>query len=344
MIRISGTGRRHAFTLVEMLIVITIIGILVGLAVAAAFAAMRAGMKARTVAEIDSLATAVKAYKNDLGQLPPCMANVDIDEQAVRLMSHLRSAFPKFRPTPNGSDPPGAAGYVTTGTYISTNYVMTSGPLDISRIDQAEALVLFLGGMPSPPGFGTTKLLGFHADATNPFRIDPPGTGRQKRNAYFEFVEARLVDLDADGWYEYIPQGTPQTSFMPPYVYFDSITYQSPIGVGTDGWLCYPSPALGTTPQKGPIGMIGEWGTCVPYAYSQGGPANPADQSFQIVSAGMDSAFGLGVPPALAGPSFQQGFYRPDQSTPGALFNPDKFNLDNLANFISSALEESVPQ
>jgi prepilin-type N-terminal cleavage/methylation domain-containing protein len=71
------------FTLIEMLVVITIIGILAGLVTAAALAARRAAKNATIVAELKGgLDAACVEYKNQFGEYPPDFAglkNVNTD-------------------------------------------------------------------------------------------------------------------------------------------------------------------------------------------------------------------------------------------------------------------------
>ena len=64
--RSSQTG----FTLVELLVVVTIIGLLVGLISVAVPKAIESGMKAKAKGELTSIVAAVKAYKQEYGRFP----------------------------------------------------------------------------------------------------------------------------------------------------------------------------------------------------------------------------------------------------------------------------------
>ena len=64
--RSSQTG----FTLVELLVVVTIIGLLVGLISVAVPKALESGMKAKAKGELTSIVAAVKAYKQEYGRFP----------------------------------------------------------------------------------------------------------------------------------------------------------------------------------------------------------------------------------------------------------------------------------
>jgi general secretion pathway protein G len=66
MARSSQTG----FTLVELLVVVSIIGLLVGLISVAVPKAVESGMKAKAKGELTSIVAAVKAYKQEYGRFP----------------------------------------------------------------------------------------------------------------------------------------------------------------------------------------------------------------------------------------------------------------------------------
>ena len=69
--RKNGTRSGQAgFTLVELLVVVTIVGLLVGLVSVAAPRAIESGMKAKAKGELTAIVAAVKAYKQEYGQWP----------------------------------------------------------------------------------------------------------------------------------------------------------------------------------------------------------------------------------------------------------------------------------
>ncbi|NDB96358.1 MAG: prepilin-type N-terminal cleavage/methylation domain-containing protein [Verrucomicrobia bacterium] len=65
-----NTAPTSAFTLVELLVVVSIIGLLVGLLAAGIPRAMDAGMKAKAKGEATAIVAAVKAYKQEYGRFP----------------------------------------------------------------------------------------------------------------------------------------------------------------------------------------------------------------------------------------------------------------------------------
>ena len=67
--------RRHAFTLVEILVVIGIIVVLAGILVPLVGRSMRQAKQIRTAADLQSIATALEAFKADHGDYPRTMPN-----------------------------------------------------------------------------------------------------------------------------------------------------------------------------------------------------------------------------------------------------------------------------
>jgi len=67
---IAVKDREGAFTLVELLVVISIIGMLAGLMSVAIPKAMESGKKAKAKGELTAIVAAVKAYKQEYGRFP----------------------------------------------------------------------------------------------------------------------------------------------------------------------------------------------------------------------------------------------------------------------------------
>jgi prepilin-type N-terminal cleavage/methylation domain-containing protein len=80
---------RSGFTLVEILVVVVIIAILAGLATPAVLRALRRTQIAGGILELNTLAQAVEAYRNEYGAYPPDFT----DSQAV--LNHLNRSFPR---------------------------------------------------------------------------------------------------------------------------------------------------------------------------------------------------------------------------------------------------------
>jgi len=74
---IALKDREGAFTLVELLVVISIIGMLAGLMSVAIPKAMESGKKAKAKGELTAIVAAVKAYKQEYGRWPGANTSSD---------------------------------------------------------------------------------------------------------------------------------------------------------------------------------------------------------------------------------------------------------------------------
>jgi prepilin-type N-terminal cleavage/methylation domain-containing protein len=92
--------KSSAFTLIELLIVIAIIGILMGLLFPAANGAMDAARKAQAKNDAVQIATAVTAYETEYGRLPGLSGSADESSKDVDL------AFVQILTGQNTSDNP----------------------------------------------------------------------------------------------------------------------------------------------------------------------------------------------------------------------------------------------
>ncbi len=63
--------RKKAFTIIEIMIVLLIIGILMGLSVGGAMKILQESKKGQAEADIAALASAVSRYERDIGSYPP---------------------------------------------------------------------------------------------------------------------------------------------------------------------------------------------------------------------------------------------------------------------------------
>jgi prepilin-type N-terminal cleavage/methylation domain-containing protein len=75
----TGFGRHQpdSFSLVELLVVISIIGLLAGLSSVAVSKALEAGKKAKAKGDLTAIVAAVKAYKQEYGQWPVAKSKMD---------------------------------------------------------------------------------------------------------------------------------------------------------------------------------------------------------------------------------------------------------------------------
>ena len=93
--------QRSGFTLVELLVVITIIGVLAALIVPAVFQARLSAKNAVIKAEIDMLHMAIMKYKLDYGSFPPATDTVlsMTSSPASIAAKHLKRLFPRVADT-----------------------------------------------------------------------------------------------------------------------------------------------------------------------------------------------------------------------------------------------------
>ncbi|UUO05260.1 type II secretion system GspH family protein [Blastopirellula sp. J2-11] len=323
---------QRGFTLVELLVVITIIGILAGLALVAIPAAVGRVKEAAITAELAQIETAMKLFQSDHGAFPPDLNATcypTVGERQGKIRSFMRKLSPRIVANDllNQYDPTDMdqlkliqnlelAGCVSPNAAAGT---IVNGKLELDRIGPAEALVVFLSG--------------FSSDVERPFT----GTGDRKK--YFGFAVERLKDLDNDGWLEYYPSGVDGA----PYVYFNSTSY-----VNGNGVARFPNDPNAMDAVYSTVGQARPY--CATIG-STSGFANP--DTFQIVTAGIDGHFGnfpdftdtddtKYYPTGLSGGSLtgtQSGF----AFTVNAIaYTTD--DRDNITNFAQGPLRNKEPE
>jgi prepilin-type N-terminal cleavage/methylation domain-containing protein len=350
----STRSRRQAFTLIELLLVILIIGMLVALVSAAAVRAVGAARNAQITVEIGLLDAAMQTYKNDTaGAYPPdcslmgtgtnlAVQAADVNTRRNRIINHFRKAFPRLIVPGGYCD---SSGNATQGTLQwmsqqayaqSTQYSAlfngTKAPNGVSKwgdmdnLDPGEALVFFLGGFALPNQDNTGKwsftLLGFsankvgNANGGGPNQFGPFNLDVTSRSkGPFEFTASRLGDADGDGWPEYYP---PYGSVAQPPGTTSAVANPMPPYVYFDatnyGSLLTPTSAAAGGPPSYPPSAVYP----SPLASTSGGgnTTTPGAQPTASVN-GAAAAWGTAVPYVQTIPS----------SANMTWVNPDKYQI-----------------
>ncbi len=253
---IAKTTPRPAFTLVELMMVIVIIGLLAGLAIPAIMRAVTSAKEGAYKQEVDTLADAVEKYRTKYGDYPPDGSSWQIMER------HLRKAFPQIQQSELNLLNPTTATALTSQGWSGDSWTLATGfvagirndfdvrvavgpnfgAADMKVMDPAEALVFFLGGFSSNPKQPFTGPGGPFLTSAGQWEYNP-----QRTNAFFEFKSDRLTiaQVNSSSGPKYV--SVDETAFhgipndlLPvylnkadienssPFVYFDSRTYVIP--------------------------------------------------------------------------------------------------------------------
>jgi prepilin-type N-terminal cleavage/methylation domain-containing protein len=301
---------RSAFTLVELLVVITIIGILAALITVAAVGALKKANETRTKVELNQMAGGIDEYKNKTTAYPPnCQTDAvgPLDEVGIfnDLKRHMRQGYPRnqesdnllraligLQPDPNSADKDSFPQWLNGG--------MTAG----------EALVFWLGGFSTDPKYpisgegGPSYQISNKGVLTN--RTEDP---IESRKWVYPFNIERLSPRASDGYFDdatvsrfveykdpkgqwrrinfwqYVPAKSEQ-----PYLYFDSSRH--PAGVVSGSNLLGPyDPPAATVPSK--IGLNVYAFKKLNPSYSSTNTGVPAvtyvnPDKFQILHCGID--------------------------------------------------------
>ncbi len=316
---LQPTASRTAFTLTELLVVITIIAVLAALTTAAVMRAMGTARQTRIKVEIDQLDAALRAYKEKYGSYPP--SNFSAWSVQPDLRAHIARAFPRY-----------------DLTYLHND--LTEAGLDMSNKRYDQSLVFWLRG--------------FGPDVTHPFvswdnhpiiNGVKDTTTTVKPTPFFDFDQSRLVSLNPSSpvqqFPSYIPAGVKTNA---PYIYFDPVVVadaSSVKNVDTSG-IYNPDTSVNLRTTVGivrPFWVDGDADNAIT------APPTTNDQyansdSFQIIAAGMDGRFSSLDPNGpLGAPDDYQPFY-PN----GTIFNSntvlptiDTAYDDNVSNFCDRA-------
>jgi len=321
----SRNTSRAGFTLIEILVAITILAVLIGLLVPAIGGARRTARIAEVKADISRIGSAITAFKLQFGVEPP--SSITLCEEAddwtfnadtKRSRAELRKIFPDF-------------------TFVDTDFNndgvitrVTATPSGMT-LSGAECLVFFLGGIRS------TSSGALDSFSTNP--VAPFGSGGSRFDAFYDFGTSggvagktvaasqtwsgRLVDLNNNGFPELLDTIPGQ---LKPYLYFSTYggrSYRTTSGdpahpaiTVTPAWY-NPDNYSSSTPTNGmPYPYYRVWDSS---ASTKSDPYNK--KTYQLISAGFDYAYGVG------------GAFTPDTSS-----NLSLEDRDNIVDFHSGLL------
>lgn len=341
---------RAAFTLVEVLVVVVILGLVFSLIIGGLGAVTNSARNATVESELYQLDSALQQYSGLYGELPPTMLSsytaaspaFDHTEFLNQVFArHVRRMFPRY----NGyyDDIEKAINHATVPD--NPGYVPAAG-CDLQSLDAAESLVFWLGGLPriiwATAERYEVELTGFAADPSAPLlpKVDQP----KRTKVLFDFDHRRLVDSDMDGWPEYVPDFDGAGPGTPPYVYFDAGSY-----------TMLPSHPMEWHPAMS--SAADSWGFARPYlkTYTPNDPQQhplasdfAAADRFQLICAGADQKYAqLDATTALALGEARNELtvYPRGQSTVrgSTTWQPiAAAQYDNLANFLDSTLEHAL--
>jgi prepilin-type N-terminal cleavage/methylation domain-containing protein len=321
---------RHAFTLVEMLMVITIIGILAGLLLVAIGSARKAARQAAIRIDIDNLNRALETYYTDVGEYPPDFVGVN-DNTSITIggvsttvkaqarnavVRHLRKRFPRYGiPHLTAGDQfddfVEVVRRATTDNNQNGQGLCKGGAaeagdgngVDIGHMTPGQAMVFWLGGLPAFGG--SNELTGFSTSPTDPMAARTVVTSR------IPSLSPDLAKLIFDPTQPSLPISygtTTAQNTLFPVAYFRP--YGSPYAALADNWYL-----TGLSHQTTPA--------AIPYADSRTNNRWVNSGKFQIISAGLDGDYGTTTDNNP--PSFPAGG------------NLSQEHMDNVTNLTESA-------
>ena len=260
----QSRSARRGFTLVELLVVITVIGILVGMLAVAIIPALQRGKEASIQFEMKQIEQSIEQFRTDKGFYPPSFEGLTF----AQFKRYVDRMAPNNRESLDGRLMPW---WTSIGMFI----------------DQESSLVFWLSGTfenqqyPITGGAPTGTIISAHG-----FGADPTSVG--KRKSYFDFQSGQLFGDQTDESVEYTPGGTPTeipaalraTTAVPGII----LEYKQPHGKSMDTRPSAGSDLLFKYRDSESYAAAGA------YHDSTGAFINP--NTFQLITFGLDGARG----------------------------------------------------
>jgi prepilin-type N-terminal cleavage/methylation domain-containing protein len=245
---------RSGFTLVELLVAITVLAILVGMLATAVIPAMRRGREAAVQMEMKQIELAIENCNNKYGFYPPNFENIADDTELMRYVNRM---------SPNHAE--GSTHPVHTTETRLEHWWEEIG----QYLDKESSLVFWLSGVCTNRQYPIT---GGSNDAGPPLAAHAFGTLGIERDVLFDFKIAQLYGDDADEILQ-DKTSTDLPAAVRPFVY----AYQMAHGV-TSGDKTYKYADANSYAAVGA------------YEDASGNYLNP--NTFQIVTFGLDGRSG----------------------------------------------------
>ena len=323
--RSSLRSQQRAFTLVEMIVVMAIIGVLAAILIPTIRAAMVRAKISAIAADLSNLDAALNQFKEKYQIYPPGWSNLDLTVPAN--MNYLVRSIQKMWPRITSNELALFAEIVNhRGSHVPANEPGF-------EMDAAEALVFWLGGFSEDPNRPFTGFGG-------PFS----GGDRNQDNAYFPWDSERLTEtgqivvytitLKNGNTYQFkareshdeVAYGLENDPFPVvlardtswPIAYFNSVNYPN---------ASYPPHAYGATTVTGhahPYQSDRKLVNGTGYKWIK-------PNSYQLISAGLDEDFGVD--------SWNGTIRLFKRYTSGVFFQAG--DLDNITNFSGGTLEDA---
>jgi prepilin-type N-terminal cleavage/methylation domain-containing protein len=368
---------RPGFTLVELLVVITIIGILVSLLTVAAIAALKKGRQTAIKVELDQISAAFEQYKNDVaGSYPPNLqtdgTGTDSFIDDAQVLTDVRRHMSQI--SSYNSEPDQLVRLMVGDTSAAGggNTALAGG------MTAGEAVVFWLSGFSNDPKYPISgeggpsyvvedQSAGINIPAVDRAKADPIENrhwvypfevgrlGPRDKDGYFDESDGRFIEYQVTvngvnqtrriNFWQYTPRNSDQ-----PYLYFDTSRHPAALISGNNVIGPYDPPAATALAGLNPVGSMElhvhplkkanpAWTTANEDSVPPVIFVNP--DKFQILHCGIDGDWGVDF--------FEQSAVHEiaskDQSK--YLLYPDgPFTLesaDTIVNFTTGTLEDSQP-